>query len=49
MIKLADFKFGVLFGFVGFAPTLVGMYYATGTLDPRFPAAIGAGLFGEDF
>lgn len=45
MIELNDFKYGMLFGFVGFALTLVSMYFATGMFDPRFPAVIGAGLF----
>ncbi|MDF2954960.1 hypothetical protein [Candidatus Alkanophaga liquidiphilum] len=45
MIELNDFKYGMLFGFVGFALTLVSMYFATGMFDPRFSAVIGAGLF----
>ncbi|CAD7776828.1 hypothetical protein AIOGIFDO_02025 [Candidatus Methanoperedenaceae archaeon GB37] len=39
---IIDLKYGMLFGFVGFALTLVGMYFATGVLGPRFPAVIGA-------
>ena len=46
MIKSIDLKYGIAFGFVGFAITLVIIYLATGTLDLRFPAVIGAGFFG---
>ncbi len=49
MIKSIDLKYGILFGVVGFALTLLGMYYATGTVDPRFSAVIGAGFFGGGF
>ncbi len=49
MVKSIDFKYGILFGLVCFALTLVGMYLATGILDPRFPAVIGAGFLVEDF
>ena len=46
---IIDLRYGMLFGFVGFALTLVDMYFATGVLDPRFPAEIGAGFLLEDF
>ena len=46
---IIDLRYGMLFGFVGFALTFVGMYFATGVLDPRFPAEIGAGFLLEDF
>ena len=46
---MTDLKYGILFGFVSFALTLIGWYFATGILDPRFPAVIGAGLFGGGF
>ncbi len=49
MIKSIDLKYGILLGVVGFTLTLFGMYYATGMLDPRFPAVIGVGLFGGGF
>ena len=49
MVNLTDFKYGMLFGIVGFILTLVGAYFATGTFDPRFPAVIGIGLFGGGF
>ena len=49
MIESTDFKYGMLFGFVGFALTLVGWYFTTGAFDPRFPAVIGVGLFGGGF
>jgi len=49
MVQPVDLKYGMTFGFVGFIITLVGMYYATGMLDPRFPAVIGAGFFGGGF
>jgi len=49
MIESTDFKCGMLFGFVGFALTLVGWYFTTGTFDPRFPAVIGVGLFSGGF
>jgi len=42
-------KYGMLFGFVGFTLTLIGMYLAMGILAPRFPAVIGTGLFSEGF
>ena len=44
-----DLKCGMLSGFAGFALTLISWYFATGVLDPRFPAVIGAGLFGGGF
>ena len=52
---IIDFRYEMLFGFVGFAlleedfETLVGMYFATGVLDPRFPTVIGAGFFAGGF
>ena len=46
---ITDVKYGMLFGFIGFALTLISWYFATGALDPRFPAVIGAGLFGGGF
>ena len=46
---IIDLRYGMLFGFVGFALTLVGMYFATGVLDPRFPTVIGAGFFAGGF
>ena len=49
MIKSINLKYGIAFGFVGFAITLVFVYLATGTLDLRFPAVIGAGFFGGGF
>ena len=49
MGTMTDLKYGMLFGFAGFALTLVGWYFATGVLDPRFPAVIGTGLFGGGF
>ena len=39
----------MLFGFTGFTLTLISWYFATGMLDPRFPAVIGAGLFTGGF
>lgn len=46
---IIDLRYGMLFGFVGFALTLVGNF-ETGVLDPRFPAVIGAEFFLlEDF
>jgi len=39
-------KYGIAFGFAGFIIALAGMFYATGMLDLRFPAVIGAGFFG---
>ncbi len=49
MVKPVDLKYGIAFGFAGFVITLVGIYYATGMLDLRFPAVIGAGFFGGGF
>ena len=46
MRKSINLKYGIAFGFVGFAITLVVIYLATGMLDPRFPAVIGTGFFG---
>ena len=48
MIKSA-LKYGILFGFAGFTLTLISWYFATGMLDPRFPAVIGSGLFAGGF
>ena len=48
-MRIIDLRYGMLFGFVGFALTLVGMYFSTGVLDPRFPTVIGAGFLLEDF
>ena len=46
---ITDLKYGMLFGFAGFTLTLISWYFATGMLDPRFPAVIGAGLFTGGF
>ena len=48
-MRIIDLRYGMLFGFVGFALTLVGMYFATGVLDPRFPTVRGAGFFAGGF
>jgi len=49
MGMIIDLKYGMLFGSAGFALTLASMYFATGVLDPRFPAVIGVGVFGGGF
>lgn len=45
MVKPVDLKYGIAFGFAGFVITLVGIYYATGMLDLRFPAVYWSRIF----